>query len=71
MSKTTQPGMSVGRRIYNFLFWVIVYLVGLVIGSTVAWALGADLNNQIGGGFLGGFILLFLASRWVRRVKSR
>ena len=72
MTKAPQPTpMSAGRRIYNSLFWIIIYLVGMVIGSALAWLVGAGLDEQIGAGFLGGFVLLFITNRWVRRVKSR
>ena len=63
--------MSTARRTYNSLFWIITYLVGMVIGSALAWLVGAGLNEQIGAGFLGGFVLLFITNRWVRSVKSR
>lgn len=70
MTKTPPPErLSVGRRIYSFFFWIVVYLVGMAIGSSLAWFLGADLDRQIVVGFLSGLILLFLTNRWVRRVK--
>ena len=70
MTKTPPPErLSAGRRIYSFFFWIIVYLVGMAVGSGLAWFLGADLDTQIVAGFFGGIILLFVTNRWVRRVK--
>ncbi|QLQ07343.1 MAG: hypothetical protein HZY76_15830 [Anaerolineae bacterium] len=39
------------------MFWLLVYLIGMGAGSTIAWLAGADVNLQMLLGLATGFCL--------------
>lgn len=65
------PRPSPARTIYSILFWLLVYLVGMGVGSTVAWLAGADVNLQMLIGLATGFLCVIIANRWVRRQRNQ
>lgn len=72
MSQSSKPPRpSPGRTLYSLLFWMLVYLIGMGTGSTIAWLVGADVNAQMIIGLATGFVFVIIANRWVRRQRSR
>lgn len=65
------PRPSPGRTLYSLLFWLVVYLIGMGVGSTIAWLVGADVNLQMILGLATGFLFVIIANRWVRGQRSR
>lgn len=71
MSNTPKPPRpSPARTLYSLLFWFVVYLIGMGVGSTVAWLAGADVNLQMILGLATGFVFVIIANRWVRRQRG-
>ena len=65
------PRPSPGRTLYSLLFWMLVYLIGMGAGSTIAWLVGADVRVQMIIGLATGFVFVIIANRWVRWQRSR
>lgn len=72
MTNTPKPPRpSPARTLYSLMFWLLVYLVGMGVGSTIAWLAGADVNLQMISGLATGFVFVIIANRWVRGQRSR
>lgn len=65
------PRPSPARTLYSLIFWLLVYLVGMAAGSTIAWLAGADVNLQMIIGLATGFVFVIIANRWVRGQRRR
>ncbi len=61
---------KLSRVIYSTIVWIVVFSVGLILGSSLAWPLGASVEVQVLVGLLSGYFLVFAVNRWVRRMKG-
>ncbi len=64
------PRPSFVRTLYSLLFWLLVYLIGMGAGSTIAWLAGADVNLQMLLGLATGFLFVIIVNHWVRKQRS-
>ena len=64
------PRPSCVRTLYSLLFWLLVYLIGMGAGSTIAWLAGADVNLQMLLGLATGFLFVIIVNHWVRKQRG-
>ena len=58
------------RVLLQVLAILLLYTFAAVLSGTIAWLLGANLNGQIGWGFIGGSLLLVAFLSILRRQRA-